>query len=317
MTHLADIPLSADRYPRSLIQSNGILYVAMDNILTIYDLTNPASPLKIAEKNMDGTTIMDMDIQNNILYMAIEADEDGIAAIDVSTPSSPGVFYTLTDGVGQTRGITVKGNYAYVVNLNARLVIVDISDFTKMEVKASITQHGSKGNAVIKDSHVFWPFFISGDTLSTGVAYADITDPVNPGAVSTVLTTPGTYSGANGIDVVGGFLFVAHRSGGLVTIDISDMTNIGTPVYSSVGSQDAYRVMVHKDVAYLTLQHGIGLFKVIDPSNPGPMNSYANRYGIDMAFYGDYFYAMFIDGKGSLLKIYDISCNDDSRSFDW
>jgi len=69
--------------------------------------------------------------------------------------------------------------------------------------------------------------------------------------------------------VSGDFAYVADALSGLAIINVSDPTNLGTPVYEDTAG-DARGVYVSGDYAYLaTRSAGLAVINVSDPTNPG------------------------------------------------
>ena len=154
-----------------------------------------------------------------------------------------GVF----DIMGQASGVEVVGDVAYVADLSAGLVVLDISD------PANITQLGvfdtpdnAFGVQVVGDVAYVADF-------TTGLVVLDISDPAN----ITQLGVFDTPDNARSVQVVGHVAYVADEFTGLIVLDISDPANItqlgvfNTPDFAN-------SVQVVGDVAYIA-DGGTGL----------------------------------------------------------
>jgi len=109
------------------------------------------------------------------------------------------------------------------------------------------------------------------------------------------------------IFISGDCAFIARSGvhGGLIVIDISDPTNLGSPIYEST-DESAFGIYVSGDYAYMGVAGaGLAVIDISDPTNPGspiyePTDDFANGLYVS----GDYAYLA--DGNAGLAVI-DIS----------
>ncbi|MFY9253553.1 MAG: Calx-beta domain-containing protein, partial [Fuerstiella sp.] len=164
-----------------------------------------------------------------------------------------GVF----DIMGQASGVEVVGDVAYVADLSAGLVVLDISD------PANITQLGVFDTPAYAQSvQVVGDVAYVADAF-TGLIVLDISDPAN----ITQLGVFDTPDFAEGVEVVGDVAYVADLSAGLVVLDISDPANI-TQLGVFDTPDNAFGVQVVGDVAYVAdFTTGLVVLDISDPAN--------------------------------------------------
>jgi len=256
--------------------------------------------------------------------------------IDISDPTSP-VSEGSYSGVTYAYDVVVTGDYAYVADYYAGLVVVDISDPTAPvpagELEVPFAAYGvavdgeyayvadeTYGLRVIDVCDSLSPTLaadcpvpaeasgvaVSGDYAYVAVTHAglqviDISDPTFP-------FNAGSYNTpdeARGVAVSGNYAYVVDENAGLQVIDISDPTS---PSYA--GSYDtpgyAWGVAVSGNYAYVADGHmGLQVIDISDPMAPSYAGSYGSGdFSCDVAVSGDYAYvADCYDG----FKVFDIS----------
>jgi len=192
-------------------------------------------------------------------------------------------------------GVAISGDYAYVVDEDFGLRVVDISDPTSPALIATCNTPGASYGIAISGDYAY---VADG---SSGLQVISIVDPGAPTVVGSV-DTPG---GAYGVAISGDYACVADGSFGLHVIGVSNPaspTLMGS--YDTPGS--ARGVVVSGDYAFVA-DYSFG-FLVIDVSDPGLP---ADAGGCDtpglacgLAVSGDYAYVA--DGSSGI-QIIDIS----------
>jgi len=205
------------------------------------------------------------------------------------TPSLQGGVATP----GYTKAVAIAGDYAYVADQSANLLIMDISD---PEVPIWVTNVNTSGQA--------WDVVVAGNyayvaTNARILQVVDISDPLSPITVA----TPNMTSNVSGVAVAGDYAYVVGY--GLNVVDISDPT---APVLVAFegSTVNAGGVAVAGNYAYLAdWYHGM---RIIDISNP-LIPTYVTNIGTPgisrrIAVDGNH---AFIGDRSGGLHIFDIS----------
>jgi hypothetical protein len=187
-------------------------YVADDNSLQILDISTPSSPTyegSVALFYGGGSDGRGVDISGTV---ALVAHEYGLELFDVSDPSSP-----LSTGFisinGSARGVTVEGNYAYVVGGTNGLDIVNITNPSNPILTGSLPIWvGTSYHVTLAGTYAYVASGLD------GLVVVDIADPANPGIAGALNTGGESYS----VDVAGDSAYVADGSGGLLVVGISN-----------------------------------------------------------------------------------------------
>ena len=159
--------------------------------------------------------------------------------------------------------VTIAGSYAFVAA--GQLWIVDLTDPRRPTFVGGVGSHDDLISSVVVSGR----FAYVTDTL-LGLLVFDVTDPRNPGLVSTT-PVPGI---AIEVELSDHYAYVAD-SPGLVVLDVSDPRNpqiTGRVVTPAV----AVSVAVSSGAAYVTQAGSNGGLEVVDvtiPSNPRIVNS--------------------------------------------
>ncbi|MFX1516748.1 MAG: hypothetical protein ACFFC6_10585 [Promethearchaeota archaeon] len=230
-------------------------------------------------------------------YAYVADGKTGLAIIDISDPTNPGLPIYRDTVDTAWRGVYVSGDYAYVTVLNEGLAIIDISNPT------------NPGSPIYRDLAFRIPYdvHVSEDYAYVaynafedpgGLAVIDISNPANPG-------TPiykEIYDGPTGVFIDGVYAYVADVGRGLAIINISDPTNPGTPIYRNIVGERS-NIYVNGDFAYVANGGwGLAIINISDPTNPGsPI--YIETNGSANEVYVDGVYAYVADWREGLAII--------------
>lgn len=102
---------------------DGYAYVATYGGLRVMDISTPSNPRLVTTLKYSGYG-RDVRISGNYAY--IPGDE-GVRIVDISTPASPAMVGYSDASVGDSYGVEVVGNYAYVASYTDGLNVVDLS----------------------------------------------------------------------------------------------------------------------------------------------------------------------------------------------
>jgi len=138
----------------------------------------------------------------------------GLLSINITNPEYP----VLADSLvlqGNTQGIFIQGNYAYLANDYPDFRIIDISDPENLVLVETMLLPGSGRKVFVSGDYAYLAAGWGGD-----FHVIDISDPENPSLTGT-LNIPGTSVGD--VFVQGNYAYVT--AGGLKIIDVSNPAN--------------------------------------------------------------------------------------------
>ncbi|MDB4955646.1 MAG: hypothetical protein JWO36_3215 [Myxococcales bacterium] len=201
----------------------------------IYDVTNPAAPMKLGSYATTGSLVHDLSVENGIVYL--NAWDAGFLIVDFTTPATPvlrgkfGPTPTLTSHSNWTttvagRHIALHGEEAY----GAHLQVVDITagspTFMQPFASYKTRDYVSVHNIMAFGSKAYFTHY------QDGVRVLDLSDPTQPALAGYYntwdpqadYTTSGFFEGAVGLDVdlARHLIFVADSPRGLLIL--SDTT---------------------------------------------------------------------------------------------
>jgi len=198
-------------------------YVTGNMGFSIIDVTNPSTPLPASEYNFEDRRATDLYIDGNLAYVVFNGRWEGpiwlkpeLHILDITDRANP-VKLGGYVGAESISGIEVLGDYAYVSDYYAGLIILNVVD------KANPYEVGQYPNYRARDidfdgTHVYLP----GEQR---LGIIDVTDPSRPFAIS----DDWIYSGIN-IFLSGNYAYLAALDG-LVVIDKTYPFNCVTVAY--------------------------------------------------------------------------------------
>jgi hypothetical protein len=244
--------------------------------LAVIDISDPENPSKIAQGSLD-ENVYSICIDGNYAFLG---GFYSLYAVEISELISPLTLWWNQDTSGNSQGVFVSGDYAYVADGASGLAVVDISDPTTPGTPEYSDTAGDAEDVVVSGDYAY---VADG---GGGLAVIDVSDPTNPGTAIRRDTT----GDSRGIFVSGDYAYIADGASGLAIIDISNPTSPGTPVYKDDGYTTT-AVYVEGNYAYLSAGTGILTIDVSDPTTPGS-SVYLSLVGgaRDIYVRGDYAY---------------------------
>jgi hypothetical protein len=222
--------------------------------LLIINISNPASPTLAG---FFGTGASSIAVSGNYVYVADYYN--GLQIINISNPASP----TLAGSCGlqgDSHGIAVSGNYAYVVDDDTTgLQIINISNPSSPTLAGSYPMSSAYGVAVNGN----YAYVADGDS---GLQIINISNPVLS-ALAGSYASLGYY--ATGVTLNGNYAYVPGQEAGLQIVNISNPTlPILTGSYTT--PSNAIGVAVSGDYAYVAEaeEYPTGLLQILNISNP-------------------------------------------------
>lgn len=258
ITHQSEIPAACNAITMTMLhdqQGRPYLYVANKEAgLKIYDVSDLKKTKLVASistKLFASLHVINLTQDGNYVYLAIgnhfnNKQSSGMAIVDVTDPAKPVFisYWTLPSSAGGSGIIKVQGNYTYLGAMGNGLIILDISDKTK-----------------IKFVSKFIP---------------DINYP-DPKPKKSLFN-------ARGMQVKDDLVYLCYDAGGLRIINTRDKTKpveigrFSNPVMN--GKPRAYNnIVVEDELAYIAADYyGMEILSVKDPDNIKLVGSW-NPYG--------------------------------------
>ena len=213
---------------------NGLTYAYFGNYdgsTPVFDVTNPAQPVRLGRYKTDGSIVHDLSIANGIAYL--NAWEAGLQVVDFTNPAMPTLVskwapttaysshsnWTTTAG---GRKIALHGDEAYGAHLD--IVDIDPASATFMKPFATYKTRDwvSIHNIMAFGTKAYFTYY------QDGVRVVDVADPANPkllGYYNTWdpqadYTSSAFFEGAVGLDVdpARKLIFVADSPRGLLIL---------------------------------------------------------------------------------------------------
>lgn len=276
--------------PRTVkIQGNYMYVMASgDSALTIFDISTPASPVKIGELmdaiNFPGVNFVA--ISGNYAFIASNGNSK-IHSIDISNKSLPTLIDTLDipDGVWD---ISINGNYAYLSsNSTVCFSVVDISDPTNLNLLNQQTDVTKCNKTLGITSSGNYVYVFSTDADDEYLTIYDVTNPASPIQVGSWSAEDAGFANLDAQNILyeNDILYLPSPSfDGIFTINVSNKSSpvlLGSVVDATDLNGSTYLV---KSGNYLivsaTLGHKLTIVSVLDSVNPAVVTT---RSAVDIA----------------------------------
>ena len=221
------------------------------NTLWVWDVSNPATPVRAASVVVDAGSLNDVKIRadGTLGVITHENSQDGlngITLLDLSDPLRPQVITRFTSGVlsNGVHNTWIEGDYVYAAGGAAsggRITIIDISNPADPQVVAGFYAGSSGAHDVyVRDGLAFVSHWNAGLVIldvGNGIAGGSPTNPVEVGRVQT--EGGNTHNAWYWPDA--GYVFVGEESGrqgvALHVVDVSDLSNpVEVATYEVVGA---------------------------------------------------------------------------------
>ena len=202
-----------------------------DGSTPIFDVTNPAAPVRLGRYTTKGSLVHDLSVSNGIAYL--NAWEAGLVVVDFTNPASP----VLKGEWGPTPAVSSHSNWTTTIggrkialhgdeNYGAHLDVVDVDPASPTFMKPFATyktrDHVSIHNIMIVGTKAYFTYY------QDGVRVMDLADPANPSLVGyyntwdpqAAYTSSAFFEGAVGLDVDAArkLIFVADSPRGLLIL---------------------------------------------------------------------------------------------------
>ena len=231
------------------------------SLLLVTSKSYDVSFSNLSTTNTGGGT-HDIEVVDDIAYVidTFHDDPGGLVSINISDPSNPQILDSFFEG-GIPSAVSVKGDYAYVVNRETGLKIFDVSNPSNITKIGSYYDGGSSSEIEVIDDIAY---IADG---SEGLVILNVSDPTSPSKINQF----------NAFYVPSLTIFndkaylIDHRStySGLVILDISDLNNLQIMGSYSRTQVDFIFPTVHNDLIFLANHHeNTGEVQILNVSDP-------------------------------------------------
>jgi hypothetical protein len=226
---------------------------------------------------------------NNKVYAAYGTG--GLRIIDVTTQSQPTLLSTLPMG-GESRGVVVAGNYAYVAAMDGGVYLVNVTDPANPAKVDSFRTSRARGIAMSGN-------YVYVATRDSGLVVLNITNPASPAWIATVRGIDVENVAAAG-NVVGTSFYSSIR--------FYDVTDPANPV--AKGSTPSLRIgnegfAIDGTYAYVPDGDSLKVFSIADLMAPTLVSRIrTGGYGYTAAVAGNYCY---VASEASGVRAIDIT----------
>ncbi|MHA1556592.1 MAG: hypothetical protein ACTSPM_06605 [Candidatus Heimdallarchaeota archaeon] len=199
--------------------SSGYMYVAINNVLEIYDLNYPWNPPKI--ESYPFYPVKDVFVSNGIAYLACGAS--GLVLLNVTNPYSCSTISRFVDFddlsiTGDNAGyyIYVDGNYAYLYGTGGHdCWVIDVTDSNSMIFAGFFRTSYSSYHRQISQSIIYFTNALSFRSINV----SNIDTPVN-------YPTYDHNAGTSGIFIENNHAYLATKEKGLLILDITNLNDL-------------------------------------------------------------------------------------------
>jgi hypothetical protein len=265
--------------------------VAQEAGLMIFDVSNPANPIRLSEFEIQGQTIACRVAGNRAYLTSDTITNSSLTVLDVTDPKNPVQIGGLKT-FGFPSGLEIVGDRLYV-GFESVMRIYDIRTSVDPIFLGQYLTTGSIHEIQVSQDRAY----LASD--STGLEIVDVRNPAQPTLIGRFQNFPG-QNRAHGVRVLNGKAFVAEADFGLDVVDISDPRNPSLiHTYKTGGVFN-----VETDGSYAYLGSASGGLKILDLNSgtSGP-TLLTNRFSGRATIVGNLVYVANSDG----FKIIDAS----------
>jgi hypothetical protein len=275
---------------QSVAFSGNHAYVADHAGLQIIDVSQPASPVRVA--GYDGDTPDDgfwrdlsrgraLCVAGNYAYL-LEHWEDStrrftkrMQVLDISNPAEPEWMSGLDLGSAEPwaidrAAVAVSGHYAYVPYVGVGLDVIDVSSPRNPQLVAWHETLALVSSVAVSGDHAYLALEARWDSdgnklFGGGLEVVDIGDPRNPRSVGN-FEVSNDAGDASGVVASGNHVYLSSGDARLRIIDVSNPANPRLVGEYQIGSYAS--VVVVGGLAYVPGWGGLHVIDISDPANP-------------------------------------------------
>ena len=257
--------------PAQLIAAHdGRAYVSARNTLNIFDVSDPASPLRLGTYEFP-TRIFGFRVIDSLVYVA--AGVFGLGILDVSDAGAVRLLGSFKTP-GQAKSVAVSSTTALVADHLEGIVVVDISNPARPAEVGSVFLEGFATDVLISGSLAY------AMDRPTGLYVLDLSNPNAVELVTSSQSTSAVFPFQAQLALVrpedGPPLLVVVAGGLLQLYDISEPTEpVKLPPYAPAGR--VLRASFRGSLAYMTARGGLFVVDLSTPASPRIVGRHQTR----------------------------------------
>lgn len=189
--------------------SGNIAYVGIGLRVNTIDFSEPSNPILLGMSDAFTDAVLDIAIQNEIIYVA--AGSAGLQILDISDPARPAAL-GFWQSSGFVEGVAASGKYVFVANGDQGVSVIDVSNPQKPLQIASAYPFNYAFDVITAGPYTY---IAAGDA---GLLVLDTANPLKPVELSQL----DTYGYAYELALLDNYLYIADAWEGVQVVDISD-----------------------------------------------------------------------------------------------
>jgi hypothetical protein len=242
------------RTDRGIAVAGQKAYLTPGGALQVVDFTKPE---QLITTGVLPANISDVAVAGDYAY--IVSAEQGLWVVDIGGQTMP-VVARYTPDIFRAQRIAVNNGYAYVINNETELRIINIANVPVFAEAGSYAKYPYRFNDIaVVDGYGYLSTTNTGELL-----ILDLADPLNPTEVALLNKNDNDYFGE--VAANNGYLFSIYYK----RLTVFDLSQPASPV--AVGTyelpSDYYRLAVEGESIYLINRHRMDVFKF----TPGLVN---------------------------------------------
>ena len=238
-------------------------YVALaDSGLLIYDLQDPAQPVRLGYRETP-LTIEHLVISGSRAYLG--SQEMGLMFMDVSDSFHPGPLVACSY-TAPAYGLAAYGSYAIVARGNFDLLVADLSDLSRPAIVGRCDPDGYTWAVAVTNNYAY----VVGNR---GFRVVNLSDPRNPTVVG--------HCSMNGrhVEMYGNYALVTTDGSRFAMIDVSNPATPTLTGYCDVVGATG-EIVVRGSHAYVTMgDKRLQVIDLHDPARPAGLGIYTGEGG--------------------------------------
>ncbi len=261
-----------------IVENNGYLYAAQGTEIRIYDVSSES---KISALNWKSyvskidaakSLIRAIYLDSNYLYIAGEKD---FSILDVSNPLSPKVLSGMANpsSTAEFHDVEVSGNYAYLANTNAGILVINILNKASPQVVTTLPLPGNNSpwRIAISGNYLYSANGNTAKTVEGRLDIVDISNPLNPSVAGNYSPAGITNNSLTGVVIKGNYAYVTEYHDGVYVVDVSNPAapfNVTSIIDRSGGTFNANDVKIVGNYAYVSVRYqGFNIINITNPAS--------------------------------------------------
>ncbi len=263
-------------FPMDVHVDGNYAYIAGDEALHIFDISNPENPVWIYRVDTPGAARAVV-ISGDYAYVA--DGDSGLQIIDVSTPESAYIFNSVQTPYTALE-VAVSGGYAYVVDGNLQVIDIDPPESAHL-IKSVDQTYFAQGVAVLGD----YAYVVSNSKIQDYLYALDINDIESPESTH-IVNSVSAHGRVGGVAVSGSYVYVTSSMElEIIEVDPPESAYIVNTIEVSGG------IAVSGDYAYVADNSALHIIDIHAPESACIVKSVdCSRLGGEVAVSGGYVY---------------------------